>query len=31
MDIWTELEAEGVDFRLDGTVDLEHCLWSPQT
>ena len=25
------LEAEGVDFRLDGTVDLEHCLWSPQT
>ena len=24
-------EAEGVDFRLDGTVDLEHCLWSPQT
>ena len=21
------LEAEGVTFRLDGTVDLEQCLW----
>lgn len=23
------LEAEGVDFRPDGTADLEHCLWNP--
>ena len=23
------LEAEGVLFRADGTVDLEHCLWQP--
>lgn len=23
------LEAEGVVFRLDGTVDLEQCLWNP--
>ncbi len=23
------LEAEGVTFRPDGTVDLETCLWSP--
>lgn len=23
------LEAEGVTFRLDGTVDLAQCLWSP--
>ena len=23
------LEAEGVEFRLDGTVDLERCLWAP--
>lgn len=23
------LEAEGVAFRLDGTVDLEACLWVP--
>ena len=23
------LEAEGVVFRPDGTVDLETCLWSP--
>lgn len=23
------LEAEGVPFRPDGTVDLEHCQWSP--
>ena len=23
------LEAEGVAFRLDGTVDLEQCLWTP--
>ena len=24
------LEAEGVSFRLDGTVDLETCLWTPE-
>lgn len=24
------LEAEGVPFRPDGTVDLEQCLWDPQ-
>ncbi len=24
------LEAEGVLFRLDGTVDLERCLWQPE-
>lgn len=23
------LEAEGVTFRLDGTVDLAQCLWEP--
>ena len=23
------LEAEGVIFRLDGTVDLTQCLWAP--
>ena len=23
------LEAEGVTFRLDGTVDLAQCLWAP--
>ena len=23
------LEAEGVTFRLDGTVDLAQCLWCP--
>ncbi len=23
------LEAEGVSFRPDGTVDLEHCQWEP--
>ena len=23
------LEAEGVTFRLDGTVDLAQCLWTP--
>ena len=23
------LEAEGVSFRLDGTVDLAQCLWAP--
>ena len=23
------LEAEGVTFRLDGTVDLTQCLWAP--
>ena len=23
------LEAEGVIFRLDGTVDLAQCLWAP--
>uniref|UniRef100_UPI003FA73072 MGMT family protein n=1 Tax=Oscillibacter sp. TaxID=1945593 RepID=UPI003FA73072 len=23
------LEAEGVVFRPDGTVDLERCLWDP--
>ena len=23
------LEAEGVPFRPDGTVDLERCLWNP--
>ena len=23
------LEAEGVLFRLDGTVDLAHCQWEP--
>ena len=23
------LEAEGVLFRLDGTVDLAHCQWKP--
>lgn len=23
------LEAEGVRFRLDGTADLETCLWNP--
>lgn len=23
------LEAEGVTFRLDGTVDLAQCLWMP--
>lgn len=23
------LEAEGVTFRLDGTVDLARCLWAP--
>lgn len=23
------LEAEGVSFRLDGTVDLAQCLWVP--
>ncbi|MDE6455299.1 MAG: MGMT family protein [Dysosmobacter sp.] len=23
------LEAEGVPFRPDGTVDLEQCLWDP--
>ena len=23
------LEAEGVLFRPDGTVDLEHCRWEP--
>ncbi|MCI8909470.1 MAG: cysteine methyltransferase [Oscillibacter sp.] len=23
------LEAEGVSFRADGTVDLERCRWSP--
>ena len=25
------LEAEGVAFRLDGTVDLEQCLWTPES
>lgn len=25
------LEAEGVPFRPDGTVDLELCQWNPQT
>ena len=25
------LEAEGVPFRPDGTVDLERCLWKPET
>ena len=25
------LEAEGVVFRLDGTVDLNLCLWEPET
>lgn len=24
------LEAEGVPFRLDGTVDLAQCLWTPE-
>ena len=24
------LEAEGVVFRLDGTVDLERCQWDPR-
>lgn len=24
------LEAEGVSFRADGTVDLEQCLWHPE-
>ena len=24
------LEAEGVAFRPDGTVDLERCLWTPE-
>ncbi len=24
------LEAEGVSFRTDGTVDLEQCLWHPE-
>lgn len=24
------LEAEGVLFHPDGTVDLEHCLWHPK-
>jgi len=24
------LEAEGVTFRLDGTVDLDQCLWCPE-
>nr|WP_325301579.1 MGMT family protein [uncultured Oscillibacter sp.] len=24
------LEAEGVAFRLDGTVDLERCQWDPR-
>ena len=24
------LEAEGVVFRLDGTVDLEQCRWDPE-
>jgi len=24
------LEAEGVSFHLDGTVDLERCLWQPK-
>ena len=34
-DVWAPgtqralLEAEGVVFRPDGTVDLETCLWSP--
>ena len=23
--------AEGVAFRLDGTVDLEQCLWTPES
>ncbi len=23
------LESEGVTFRLDGTVDLEQCIWHP--
>ena len=25
------LEAEGVACRLDGTVDLEQCLWTPES
>ena len=25
------LEAEGVPFRPDGTVDLEQCLWTPES
>ncbi len=25
------LEAEGVEFRLDGTIDLERYRWSPET
>ena len=25
------LEAEGVAVRLDGTVDLDQCLWTPES
>ena len=25
------LEMEGVTFRPDGTVDLEQCLWTPES